>query len=102
MQEGILISADIPVPEDQSGKLHYKSMLGTRSGTFPFSYPIPSGTYYVADIPYRAPFGSAMMSFMLFAIVAGAVWGGLAKCLHLILSDDKDAVEWNKEDPAGA
>ena len=50
MQEGILISADIPVPEDQSGKLHYKSMLGTRSGTFPFSYPIPSGTYYVADI----------------------------------------------------
>ena len=43
-----------------------------------------------------------MMSFMLFAIVAGAVWGGLGKCLHLILSDDKDAVEWNKEDPAGA
>lgn len=102
MQEGILISADIPVPEDQSGKLHYKSMLGTRSGTFPFSYPIPSGTYYVADIPYRAPFGSAMMSFMLFAVVAGAVWGGLAKCLHLIFNVDEDAVEWNKEDPVGA
>jgi len=102
MQEGILISANLPVPEDESGKLHYKSMLGTRSGTFPFAYPIPMGTYYVVDIPYRAPFGSAMMSFMLFAIVAGAVWGGLAKCLHLILNVDEDAVEWNKEDPVGA
>ena len=102
MQEGILISADLPVPEDKSGKLHYKSMLGTRSGTFPFAYPVPMGTYYVVDIPYRAPFGSAALSFMLFAIVAGAVWGGLAKCLHLILSGDDENIEWNKEDPAGA
>lgn len=102
LQEGILISANLPVPEDQSGKLHYKSMLGTRSGTFPFAYPIPMGTYYVVDIPYRAPFGSAMLSFMLFAIVAGAVWGGLGKCLHLILGGDKEQVEWNKEDPVGA
>jgi len=102
MQEGILISADLPVPEDKSGKLHYKSMLGTRSGTFPFAYPVPMGTYYVVDIPYRAPFGSAALSFMLFAIVAGAVWGGLAKCLHLILREDDENIEWNKEDPAGA
>ena len=102
MEEGTLISANLPVPEDKSGKLHYKSMLGTRSGTFPFAYPVPMGTYFVVDIPYRAPFGSAMMSFMLFAIVAGAVWGGLAKCLHLILNVDEDTIEWNKEDPAGA
>ena len=78
----------------------------TVTASFDLSSPsfssIPSGTYYVADIPYRAPFGSAMMSFMLFAVVAGAVWGGLAKCLHLIFNVDEDAVEWNKEDPVGA
>ena len=100
-QEGTLISANLPVPEDKSGKLHYKSMLGTRSGTFPFAYPAPMGTYFVIDIPYRAPFGSAMLSFMLFAVVAGAVWGGLGKCLHLILSGDKDETEWNKEKSTG-
>ena len=102
MDEGILITANIPIPGDTSGKLHYKSMLGTRSGTFPFAYPAPMGTYHVIDIPYRAPFGSAMLSFMLFAIVAGAVWGGLGKCLHLILSGDEKEIEWNKEDPVGA
>ena len=90
MDEGMLISAYLPVPEDLSGKLHYKSMLGTRSGTFPFAYPAPMGTYYTVDIPYRAPYGSAMLSFMLFAVVAGAVWGGLAKCLHLILGEKKE------------
>ena len=38
-ETGNLIVSNVPVPEDFSGKLHYKSMLGTRSGTFPFSYP---------------------------------------------------------------
>ena len=36
-ETGNLIVSNLPVPEDFSGKLHYKSMLGTRSGTFPFS-----------------------------------------------------------------
>jgi hypothetical protein len=74
--EGSLIVANVPVPEDFSGKLHYKSMLGTRSGTFPFSYPAP-GIYEEIDIAYRAPYGNAIMAFLLFCIVAGTVWGSL-------------------------
>ena len=35
------------------------------------------------------------------ALVAGAVWGGLGKCLHLILSGDKDTIKLNKEEPVG-
>ena len=75
-EEGSLIVSNVPVAEDFSGKLHYKSMLGTRSGTFPFSYPGP-GIYEEVDIAYRAPYGNAIMAFLLFCIVAGTVWGSL-------------------------
>ena len=70
------VVAPVPVPEDFSGKLHYKSMLGTRSGTFPFSYPAP-GAYEEVNIAYRAPYGNAILAFMLFCLVAGTVWGSL-------------------------
>ena len=70
------IISPVPVPEDFSGKLHYKSMLGTRSGTFPFSYPAP-GVYEEVNIAYRAPYGNAILAFMLFCLVAGTVWGSL-------------------------
>ncbi|MED5487181.1 MAG: M14 family zinc carboxypeptidase, partial [Candidatus Thermoplasmatota archaeon] len=73
---GVLISAPVPVPEDFSGKLHYKSMLGTRSGTFPFSYPAP-GVYEEVSVAYRAPYGNPVLAFMLFFLVAGTVWGSL-------------------------
>ena len=43
-----------------------------------------------------------MLSIMLFDIVAGAVWGGLSKWLHLILGGDEEKIDWNKEDPLGA
>ncbi|MDE0708785.1 MAG: hypothetical protein OSB33_07545, partial [Candidatus Poseidoniales archaeon] len=74
---GILIVANLPVPEDFSGKLHYKSMIGTRDGTFPFSYPKPEGGYEEIAVAYRAPFGNSVLAFLLFCIVAGTVWGSL-------------------------
>ena len=75
-ETGNLIVSNLPVPEDFSGKLHYKSMLGTRSGTFPFSYPAP-GIYEEINVAYRAPYGNAITAFLLFFIVAGTVWGSL-------------------------
>ena len=52
-------------------------MLGTRDGTFPFSYPKPEGTYEEINVAYRAPYGNAILAFLLFCIVAGTVWGSL-------------------------
>ncbi|MEE3083651.1 MAG: M14 family zinc carboxypeptidase [Candidatus Thermoplasmatota archaeon] len=75
-ETGNLIVSMIPVDEDFSGKLHYKAMLGTRSGTFPFSYP-GNGGYEEVNIAYRAPYGNAILAFLLFALVAGTVWGSL-------------------------
>lgn len=86
---GTVIVANIPVPEDFSGKLHYKSMLGTRSGTFPFSYPA-AGMYEEIDIAYRAPYGNVVSAFMLFLLVGTFVWGGLAVCLRMMLGDQED------------
>jgi len=87
---GDLIVANLPVPEDFNGKLHYKSMLGTRSGTFPFSYPAP-GQYEEVKVIYRAPFGNSVQAFMLFGVIAAAVWGGLAVCLKMMV-DDQDKI----------
>ena len=83
---GMLIVANVPVPDDFSGKLHYKSMLGTRSGTFPFSYPNPDiyPGYEEINVAYRAPYGNAIMAFLLFCIVAGTVWGSLGSAILLM------------------
>ena len=90
---GDLIVANLPVPEDFNGKLHYKSMLGTRSGTFPFSYPAP-GQYEEVKVIYRAPFGNSVQAFMLFGVIAAAVWGGLGVCLKMMVDDqDKTIAE---------
>ena len=75
-ETGTLIVSNLPVPEDFSGKLHYKAMLGTRSGTFPFSYP-GNGMYEEVAVAYRAPYGNTMLAVLLFIIVAGTVWGSL-------------------------
>ena len=78
-ETGDLIVSNLPVSEEFSGKVHYKSMLGTRSGTFPFSYPNPEvyPGYEEVNVAYRAPFGSSALAFLLFCIVAGTVWGSL-------------------------
>ena len=87
---GLLIVANLPVPEDFSGKLHYKSMLGTRDGTFPFSYPKPEGTYEEISIAYRAPYGNAITAFLLFCIVAGTVWGSLGLAIKKMNESGED------------
>ncbi|MDP6324536.1 MAG: M14 family zinc carboxypeptidase [Candidatus Thalassarchaeaceae archaeon] len=87
---GTLIVANLPVPEDFSGKLHYKSMIGTRDGTFPFSYPKPEGGYEEISIAYRAPYGNGILAFLLFCIVAGTVWGSLGLAIKKMNESDTD------------
>lgn len=88
---GTILQADVPVPDDTSGELHYKVMLGTLSGSFLFEYP-NKGTYHTMSIVYRAPYGSTFGSFMLFAIIASSVWGGLGVCLRMMVSDQENAL----------
>jgi hypothetical protein len=75
-ENGTLIVASVPVPDDFSGKLHYKAALGTREGTFPFAYPA-NGQYEEITVAYRAPYGNVVLAVLLFIIVAGTVWGSL-------------------------
>jgi hypothetical protein len=75
-ENGTLIVASVPVPDDFSGKLHYKANLGTRAGTFPFAYPA-NGQYEEIAVAYRAPYGNVVLAVLLFIIVAGTVWGSL-------------------------
>lgn len=89
---GTWVVATLPVPEDTSGKLQYKAMLGTHSGTFPFSYPRPQGEYHEVVMPYRAPFGNAFAAFLLFVLVAGTVWGSLGKAI-LLMNEDEESAE---------
>ena len=87
---GTLIVAEVPVPEDTSGKFQWKSMLGTRSGTFPFAYPAPQGTYHETSLPYRAPFGNSALAFLMFFIVAGTVWGSLGLAIKKMNESGED------------
>ena len=99
-ETGDLIVANVPVPDDFSGKLHYKSMLGTRSGTFPFSYPAP-GIYEEINIAYRAPFGNPVMAFLLFFVVVSAVWGGLGLALKIMMDSGNDEPQLGKKEEQG-
>ena len=97
---GDIIVANVPVPDDFSGKLHYKSMLGTRSGTFPFSYPAP-GTYEEISIAYRASYGNTFMALLLFFVVITAVWGGLGVALKIMMDSGKDEPQLGKKEAQG-
>jgi hypothetical protein len=91
---GTIVEAGIPVPDTSVGKIHYKAMLGTTNGAFPFSYPTleEGGNYYEMSIPYRASFGSTILSLMMFAFIATMVWGGLGYTLKEMFNDDRDAL----------
>ena len=91
---GTIVEAGIPVPDTSVGKIHYKAMLGTTNGAFPFSYPTleEGGNYYEMSIPYRAGFGSTILSLMMFAFIATMVWGGLGYTLKEMFNDDRDAL----------
>ncbi|RZD35740.1 MAG: hypothetical protein CXT72_03485 [Methanobacteriota archaeon] len=91
---GTIVEAGIPVPDTSVGKIHYKAMLGTTNGAFPFTYPTleEGGNYYEISIPYRAGFGSTILSLMMFAFIATMVWGGLGYTLKEMFNDDRDAL----------
>ena len=76
---GTRVEANIPIPDNLVGKIQYKAMLGTINGAFPFTYPTveDGGNYYEIFLPYRANFGSAILSVIMFLIIASFVWGGL-------------------------
>jgi len=87
---GTLIEAKVPLPDTSVGKLQYKAMLGTTNGAFPFTYPTTEegGNYYQLSIPYRADFGDAMLSILMFLVIATMVWGGLGFTLREMFSED--------------
>ena len=66
-------------------------MLGTLSGGDLYEYP-DKGTYYTLDLSYREAYGSVFGSLFLFMVVASFVWGGLAVCLRMMLSDDEELI----------
>ena len=87
---GTIVEAGIPVPDTSVGKIHYKAMLGTTNGAFPFSYPSleEGGSYYEMSIPYRAGFGSSILALLMFAFIATMVWGGLGYTLKAMFDDN--------------
>jgi hypothetical protein len=94
---GTLIVSHIDVPDDLSGELHYKGMLGTQSGTYPFEYPA-AGQYHAAAFPYRAPFGNVFGAMVLFLIVVGSVWGGLGVALKIMADSGKKEPALGKQE----
>ncbi|MFQ3321856.1 MAG: hypothetical protein ACI9O1_000956 [Candidatus Thalassarchaeaceae archaeon] len=87
---GTLISAEIPLPDTAVGEIHYKAMLGTTNGAFPFRYPpADEGDYYTLSLPYRADFGSTVFAVIMFLVIATFVWGGLAFTLRAMFSEDQ-------------
>ena len=87
---GTVLTSTVPIPDTSVGKLQYRAQLGTTNGAFPFTYPTieDGGNYYELTMPYRAGFGSAIMSVLMFAFIAGVVWGGLAFLLRTMLDED--------------
>ncbi len=85
--EGYKIVANIPIDNDETGYLHYKSMVSTLGGSLKIEYP-PNSQYYEIKMDYRAPYGTIFGSVMLFMTVAFFVWGGLGVCLRMMVDDD--------------
>jgi hypothetical protein len=47
------------------------------------------GNYYELSIPYRADFGDAILSVLMFLVIATFVWGGLGFTLREMFSEDE-------------
>jgi len=90
-KNGTILRAILDISETTTGQLHYKVMLGTLSCGDLYQYP-EKGTYYTLDLSYREAYGSVFCSLFLFMVVAGFVWGGLAVCLRMMLSDDEELI----------
>lgn len=89
---GTILRAYVPISETTTGELHYKSMVGSTAGIDMYFYP-ENSDYMILDLSYRAAFGSLFGSLFMFTIVGGFVWGGLAVCLRLMLSDQDDEID---------
>ncbi len=91
--QGYVVAANLPIQDDETGFLHYKSMISTLGGTQKIEYP-QNEPYYKIKIDYRAPYGNIYGSVMLFITIAVFVWGGLGVCLRMMMDDDsmKDAI----------
>jgi hypothetical protein len=89
---GTILRGMVPISETATGKLHYKATVSTLAGSDLFQYP-SDGAYYEIDLSYRAAYGSVIGSFLMFGITASFVWGGLAVCLRMMLSDDEEAID---------
>ena len=101
---GTLLEADIPLPDTSVGKIQYKAMLGTTNGAFPFIYPGvgEGGNYYEFTIPYRAGFGSAVLSILMFLVIASFVWGGLGYTLRAMFSEEERVLGLPRDHADGA
>jgi hypothetical protein len=88
-ENGTVIRSNLPIEDTVSGEVHYKAMLGTLSGGDLYQYPT-DGDYYVLTIEYRADYGTFGGALFMFLIVASFVWGGLALCLRMMLTDEED------------
>ncbi|HIF46135.1 MAG TPA: hypothetical protein EYQ73_05000 [Candidatus Poseidoniales archaeon] len=86
---GMNYRANVPFADSDTGTLHYKAMVSTLGGTSQISYP-GNGEYLELTVPYRAPFGSALGSVVLFMTVVGFVWGGLGICLRLMAASGNE------------
>ena len=86
---GTILRGMVPISETATGKLHYKATVSTLSGSDLYQYPA-DGAYYELDLSYRAAYGSFFGSFLMFGITASFVWGGLAICLRMMLSDEEE------------
>ena len=90
---GTRIVSHIPIPDTAVGQIHYKAMLGTTNGAFPFTYPsVETANYYELSLPYRASFGSSVLALLMFALIATMVWGGLGYTLIEMFNDDREVL----------
>ena len=92
------------MPDTSVGKIQYKAMLGTTNGAFPFIYPGvgEGGNYYEFTIPYRAGFGSAVLSILMFLVIASFVWGGLGYTLRAMFSEEERVLGLPRDHADGA
>ncbi|MBT5594078.1 MAG: hypothetical protein HOH79_03360 [Euryarchaeota archaeon] len=86
---GTILRGMIPISETATGKLHYKASVTTLAGSDFYQYPA-DGDYYTLDLSYRAAYGSFFGSLFMFAVTATFVWGGLAVCLRMMLTDNEE------------
>ena len=90
---GTRIVSHVPIPDTAVGKIHYKAMLGTTNGAFPFTYPnSDTANYYELSLPYRAPFGSGVFALLMFTFIATLVWGGLGYTLRAMFDDERGVI----------